>query len=54
MLKSENNNDTSPKKNKKDLRSIVQKSTMSKEELKIVYNLSLSEDSLNPEPRPPV
>ena len=32
----------------------MQKSTMSKEELKIVYNLSLFEGSLNAEPRPPV
>ena len=36
------------------LRSTVQKSTMSKEELKSVRNLLLSEDSLTAEPSPPV
>ena len=40
----------------KDLRSTVQKPTISKEELKSVCNLLLSEDSLTmtAEPRPPV
>ena len=36
------------------LRSTVQKSTMSKEELKSVCNLLLSKDPLTAEPRPPV
>ena len=50
------NDDTSPDRNRKDLRSTVQKPTISKEELKSVCNLSLSEDSLTmtAEPRPPV
>ena len=42
----------SPNRNKNNLRSTVQKSTMSKEELKSVCNLLLSEDSLTAEPRP--
>ena len=44
---------TTPKRNKKDLKSTVQKSAMSKVELRSVCNL-LSEDSLTEEPRPPV
>ena len=48
------NNDTTPNRSKKDLRSTVQKSAMSKEELKSVCNVLLSEDSLTAEPRPPV
>ena len=47
-------NGTTPNRNEKDLRSTGQKSTMSKEELKSVCNLLLSEDSLTAEPRPPV
>ena len=49
-------NDTTPNRNKKDLRSTGQKSTISKEELKSVCNLLLllSEDSFTAEPRPPV
>ena len=47
-------NGTTPNRNKKDLRSTGQNSTMSKEELKSVCNLLLSEDSLTAEPRPPV
>ena len=47
-------NGTTPNKNKKSLRSTVQKSTMSKEELKSVCILLLPEDSLTVEPRPPV
>ena len=47
-------NDTTPNRNKKDLRSTGQKSTVSKEELKSVCDLLLSEDSLTAEPRPPV
>ena len=47
-------NGTTPNRNKTNLRSTGQKSTMSKEELKSVYNLLLSEDSLAAEPRPPV
>ena len=43
-----------PNRNKKDLRSNVQKSTMSKEELKSVCDLLLPEDSLTAEPRPSV
>ena len=41
-----------PNRNKKDLRSTMQKSTMGKEELKSVSNLFLPEDSLPAEPRP--
>ena len=48
------NNGTTPKKNKKYLKSTGQKSTMSKEELKSVCNLLLSEDSLTAESRLPV
>ena len=48
------NNGTTPNKNKKCLKSTGQKSTMSKEELKSVCNLLLSEDPLTAEPRPPV
>ena len=47
-------NGTTPNRNKKDLRSTGQKSTKSKEELKSVCDLLLSEDSLTAEPRPPV
>ena len=47
-------NGTTPNRNKTDLRSTGQKSTMSKEELKSVCNLLLSEDSLTAELRPPV
>ena len=47
-------NDATPNRNKKGLTSTGQKSTMSKEELKSVCNLLLSEDSLTAEPRPPV
>ena len=52
--KTKSDNGTTPKRNKKDLRSTVQKSTMSKQELKSVCHLLLSEDSLTAEPRPPV
>ena len=52
--KTKSDNDTSPNRNKKKLRSTVQKSTMSKEEQKIVCNLLLFEDSLTVETRPPV
>ena len=47
-------NGTTPHRNKKDLRSTVQKWTMSKEELKSVCNLLLSEDCLTAEPKSPV
>ena len=40
--KTKNDNDTSPNTNKEDLKGTVQKSTMSKEELKSVCSLSLS------------
>ena len=46
-------NGMTPNRNKTDLRSTGQKSIMSKEELKSVCNLLLSEDSLTAEPRSP-
>ena len=52
--KTKSDNGTTPNRNKKVLRSTVQKSRISKEELKSVCNLLLSQDSLNAEPRPPV
>ena len=52
--KTKSDNGTTPNRNKKVLRSTVQKSRISKEELKSVCNLLLSQDSLNAESRPPV
>ena len=49
-----NDNDTRPNRNKEDLKGAVQKPALSKEELKSVCNLLLSEVSLTVEPRPPV
>ena len=45
--KTESDNGTTPNRNKKDSRSTVQKPMMSKQRLKSVCNLILSEDSLN-------
>ena len=47
--KTESDNGTTPNRNKKGSRSTVQKPMMSKERLKSVCNLILSEDSLNAE-----
>ena len=44
-FKAKNDNDTSPNRNKEDLKSTLQKSMMRKEELKSVWNLSLFDDS---------
>ena len=52
--KTKSYNGLSHSRNKNDLKSTVQKSTMSKEELKSICNLLLSEDPLTAEPRPPV
>ena len=45
--KTKSDNGTTPNRNKKVLRSTTQKSRISKEELKSVCNLLLSQDSLN-------
>ena len=47
--KTESDNGTTPNRNKKGSRSTVQKPMMSKERLKSVCNLILSEDTLNAE-----
>ena len=48
--KTKNDKDTTPNRNKKALRSTMQKLTMSKQELKSVCSLLLSKDSLTAEP----